>query len=146
MKRIFIVLRCIIWVTFLHFQGNVNHEDSVSFSSSFSALALAITTYRAERKDDITIYPPHYFNPFSWMTNKIKACKDYNTMTEQEALECRKAFTKTSYVIQYHAHTWQKPVFIWDHNEGSSKRIFCASNSFHVVLNVHFSMAHHFFL
>jgi inositol phosphorylceramide mannosyltransferase catalytic subunit len=57
------------------------------------------------------VYPPEYFNPFSWSNNSHpipSACKDLNRMSEEEYWKCRNYFIQrnTSYIIQYHIQTW----------------------------------------
>lgn len=54
---------------------------------------------------EIRIYPPMYFNPFSWITRKYPECKDLNSMTSMDIAACKAHFPK-SYVIQYHTQTW----------------------------------------
>jgi len=73
-------------------------------------LCSMIHNYRKSCPNDhsIKIYDAWYFNPFSWGgIIKYKHCKIYNQMTDEEWKKCRNIFLKNgSYVVQYHAHTW----------------------------------------
>jgi len=74
-------------------------------------LSNKIGEYRLRRNvsDELIVYPPHYFNPFSWLNRKDvdTSCKSHNQMTHLDWQKCRiSMIAKGSFVVQYHAHTW----------------------------------------
>ena len=86
-----------------------------------SALVEVINSYREKMKDnaDITIYPPIYFNPFSWQVPNVAACKTFNKMSDEDLIACKNSFRNTSYVIQYHVHSWDNAQFFnWSGSYG----------------------------
>ncbi|PAA74375.1 hypothetical protein BOX15_Mlig008668g3, partial [Macrostomum lignano] len=55
----------------------------------------------------LTIYPPHLFNPYSWIRHNAPSCRLFGDFSEESLARCRNSF-KTSYVIQYHTQVWDK--------------------------------------
>uniref|UniRef100_A0A1I8JCM8 Glycosyltransferase family 32 protein n=1 Tax=Macrostomum lignano TaxID=282301 RepID=A0A1I8JCM8_9PLAT len=54
----------------------------------------------------LTIFPPRYFNPFTWLGRTEPACKDKGGFTRAEEELCKAAFRNSSYVLQYHTQVW----------------------------------------
>ena len=67
-------------------------------------IMIRVLEERAAVYTDVKIYPPEYFNPFSWWTGDAH-CRAYNAMEDEELRRCI-AFYNSSYVIQLHAHSW----------------------------------------
>jgi len=92
------------WLEAIHFATQTPRNVEPEHVAGPITLMKVINEFRKRFKDVIKIYEPNYFNPFSWIT-KQSPCKALDRMTDDELKNCRK-FHNTSYVIQYHAHTW----------------------------------------
>ncbi|XP_013420829.1 mannosyl phosphorylinositol ceramide synthase CSH1-like [Lingula anatina] len=61
----------------------------------------------SQSHSDFRIYPPQYFNPFSWDIYDNPYCKDLNAMTDREIDLCKSQYPG-AYAISYHTQTWGK--------------------------------------
>ncbi|PAA50778.1 hypothetical protein BOX15_Mlig018427g2 [Macrostomum lignano] len=61
--------------------------------------------YLADGHTDVRIFPPIYFNPFSWITNRRPDCKTHGAMSDSEEATCIKSFAG-AYVVQMHSKSW----------------------------------------
>ena len=57
-------------------------------------------------KRNMIIYPPHLFNPISWLSKNHPQCLHFNGMNSRQLAECRKSVADKAYVIQYHTQVW----------------------------------------
>lgn len=94
------------WLAMLYNIGNHSDEGRPEAVTGPNALMEVIARYRRFCADDITIYPPHHFNPFSWITKNSQNCITHGNLSLKQYVSCRTQFS-SSYVIQYHAHSWE---------------------------------------
>ena len=80
-----------------------------------------------DKYNDIKIYGPKHFNPFSWYKKEYnEPCVDLNLLNEIEFRYCLE-FHKSSYVLQLHVQSWGKGSF-------SSTLVLASGNAFKLYL------------
>ncbi|PAA69043.1 hypothetical protein BOX15_Mlig014144g2 [Macrostomum lignano] len=75
-------------------------------------LGIAPSGIRVDGRDFLTVYPPAYFNPYSWMLLNSRHCRLYGRFENRTQLrQCRDSF-QDSYVMQYHTQVWAKGSYL----------------------------------
>lgn len=94
------------WLAMLQAIKDHSNDGRPEVITGPNALMKVISDYRRLCKDDVSIYPPSFFNPFSWMSKESHNCMTHGNLSLKQYLACREEFS-TSFVIQYHAHSWE---------------------------------------